>query len=285
MRVLKRTRAGRGRRHRVPVRRPERRARDRAPERDEQALRGRLPWPLSFSYGRALQAPSLKAWKGSAANVAAGAGGAAAPLAHEQPRLRRALQRRARAAGARGVSPLDRKTQSAKPNGNRILDASPCGFATLRRPRSTADRPPVSIITGYLGSGKTTLLNRLLRDPGMARAAVIINEFGEIGLDHLLVATPNENTVLLAQRLPVLHDARRSRRRRSPTSIAKRARRRDAAVRPRADRDHRARRSGAGAADARHRRDDRAASPAGQRGHAGGRRCTASASSTTARSR
>lgn len=61
-----------------------------------------------------------------------------------------------------------------------------------------ADRPPVSIITGYLGSGKTTLLNCLLQDPGMARAAVIINEFGEIGLDHLLVATPNENTVLLA---------------------------------------------------------------------------------------
>lgn len=60
------------------------------------------------------------------------------------------------------------------------------------------DRPPVSIITGFLGSGKTTLLNRLLQDPGMARAAVIINEFGEIGLDHLLVATPNENTVLLA---------------------------------------------------------------------------------------
>ena len=62
----------------------------------------------------------------------------------------------------------------------------------------TGERPPVSIITGYLGSGKTTLLNRLLRDPGMARAAVIINEFGETGLDHLLVATPSENTVLLA---------------------------------------------------------------------------------------
>jgi len=60
------------------------------------------------------------------------------------------------------------------------------------------ERPPVSIITGYLGSGKTTLLNRLLQDRGMARAAVIINEFGEIALDHLLVATPNENTVLLA---------------------------------------------------------------------------------------
>lgn len=59
-------------------------------------------------------------------------------------------------------------------------------------------RSSVSIITGYLGSGKTTLLNRLLQDPRMARAAVIINEFGEIALDHLLVATPSENTVLLA---------------------------------------------------------------------------------------
>jgi G3E family GTPase len=56
----------------------------------------------------------------------------------------------------------------------------------------------VSVITGYLGSGKTTLLNRLLRAPGMARAAVIINEFGETGLDHLLVTAPTENTVLLA---------------------------------------------------------------------------------------
>jgi G3E family GTPase len=61
-----------------------------------------------------------------------------------------------------------------------------------------AQRRPASIITGYLGSGKTTLLNHLLADPGMARAAVIINEFGEIGLDHLLVATPSENTVLLS---------------------------------------------------------------------------------------
>ena len=58
-------------------------------------------------------------------------------------------------------------------------------------------RTPVSIITGFLGSGKTTLLNHLLADPGMAGAAVIINEFGEIALDHLLIATPNENTVLL----------------------------------------------------------------------------------------
>ena len=70
----------------------------------------------------------------------------------------------------------------------------------MSRGHITADaatRPPVSIITGYLGAGKTTLLNRLLAHPGMAKAAVIINEFGEIGLDHLLVATPSENTVLL----------------------------------------------------------------------------------------
>ncbi len=61
-----------------------------------------------------------------------------------------------------------------------------------------AARVPVSLITGFLGSGKTTLLNRLLQDPALAGAVVIINEFGEIALDHLLVATPSENTVLLA---------------------------------------------------------------------------------------
>ncbi len=58
-------------------------------------------------------------------------------------------------------------------------------------------RIPVSIITGCLGSGKTTLLNRLLADRAMSDTAVIINEFGEIGLDHLLVTTPAETTVLL----------------------------------------------------------------------------------------
>lgn len=62
---------------------------------------------------------------------------------------------------------------------------------------SAAARTPVSIITGFLGSGKTTLLNHLLQDPAMAGAAVIINEFGAVSLDHLLIATPNENTVLL----------------------------------------------------------------------------------------
>jgi len=52
---------------------------------------------------------------------------------------------------------------------------------------------PVSVLTGFLGAGKTTLLNALLKDPALSNAAVIINEFGEIGLDHLLVETADSN--------------------------------------------------------------------------------------------
>ena len=57
---------------------------------------------------------------------------------------------------------------------------------------------PVSVLTGFLGAGKTTLLNKLLTDPAMARTAVIINEFGEIGLDHLLVETADDNIFEMA---------------------------------------------------------------------------------------
>jgi G3E family GTPase len=56
---------------------------------------------------------------------------------------------------------------------------------------------PVTVITGFLGSGKTTLLNHLLRDPGMADTAVVINEFGEVAIDHLLVESSIENTLVL----------------------------------------------------------------------------------------
>jgi G3E family GTPase len=61
-----------------------------------------------------------------------------------------------------------------------------------------AGRLPVTIVTGFLGSGKTTLIRHLLADPGMARAAVIVNEFGEVGIDHELVAASSERTTLLA---------------------------------------------------------------------------------------
>lgn len=54
---------------------------------------------------------------------------------------------------------------------------------------------PVTLMTGFLGSGKTTVLNHLVRQPELADALVIINEFGEIGLDHLLVAQSTENII------------------------------------------------------------------------------------------
>ncbi|HET7848753.1 MAG TPA: GTP-binding protein [Pseudolabrys sp.] len=65
------------------------------------------------------------------------------------------------------------------------------------RPRGPAIPTPLTVLTGFLGAGKTTLLNRLLKDPALADTAVIINEFGEIGLDHLLVEYVGDNMVLL----------------------------------------------------------------------------------------
>src|SRR3954451_18545103 len=56
---------------------------------------------------------------------------------------------------------------------------------------------PVNLITGFLGSGKTTLLQRLLGDPALADTAVLINEFGEVGLDHHLLERIDDTMVLL----------------------------------------------------------------------------------------
>lgn len=62
----------------------------------------------------------------------------------------------------------------------------------------TDDRIPVTVLTGFLGSGKTTLLNRLLARPALRDTAVIINEFGEVGLDHHLLEQSAEDMVLLS---------------------------------------------------------------------------------------
>ena len=61
----------------------------------------------------------------------------------------------------------------------------------------TDGRCPVILLTGFLGSGKTTLLNRLLRDPALSDSLVIVNEFGDIPLDHLLITHVDENIRLL----------------------------------------------------------------------------------------
>src|SRR6266850_825909 len=67
--------------------------------------------------------------------------------------------------------------------------------SSLFDPDRSAERLPVSLITGFLGSGKTTLLNRLVQCPELADSLVIINEFGEIALDQQVV---ERETVVLA---------------------------------------------------------------------------------------
>jgi G3E family GTPase len=63
---------------------------------------------------------------------------------------------------------------------------------------TTGELIPVALLTGFLGSGKTTLLNRLIDDPALKDALVLINEFGEIGLDHHLVQAVDAEMVVMA---------------------------------------------------------------------------------------
>src|SRR5436189_808925 len=58
--------------------------------------------------------------------------------------------------------------------------------------QSSSEKIPVTVLTGYLGAGKTTLLNRILSEPHGRRYAVIVNEFGEIGIDNELIVSADE---------------------------------------------------------------------------------------------
>ena len=65
----------------------------------------------------------------------------------------------------------------------------------MAEPKDT--RIPVTLLTGFLGSGKTTLLNHWVRQPELADCAILINEFGAIGIDHHLVKKIDEQVMLL----------------------------------------------------------------------------------------
>src|SRR5580700_3803321 len=73
-------------------------------------------------------------------------------------------------------------------------DASPFG---RRQRRARGARIPVTVVTGFLGAGKTTLIRELLTRPEGANTAVVVNEFGEVGIDHALLRSSSDAIVLL----------------------------------------------------------------------------------------
>ena len=66
----------------------------------------------------------------------------------------------------------------------------------ISNPFEATELTPVTLLTGFLGSGKTTVLNHLVRQPSLARTLVIINEFGDVGLDHLLMSRVADDTMI-----------------------------------------------------------------------------------------
>ena len=64
-------------------------------------------------------------------------------------------------------------------------------------PAEIKRRTPVALVTGFLGSGKTTFINAALRSPELAKTLVVVNEFGEVGLDHKLFASSSDSVVVL----------------------------------------------------------------------------------------
>src|SRR5262249_40756502 len=108
---------------------------------------------------------------------------------------RPAVSLRRDARGAHAARKLRRRPAAGDPgHGQSRVPAGPAAH------RAVTDRRvviPVCVLTGFLGSGKTTLLARLLKSDAFSRTAVIINEFGEVGLDHELIETSDESFVTL----------------------------------------------------------------------------------------
>src|SRR5829696_2159377 len=82
----------------------------------------------------------------------------------------------------------DGRTSGARPRANASAERQEIGMPE----QSSSEKIPVTVLTGYLGAGKTTLLNRILSEPHGKRYAVIVNEFGEIGIDNDLVVGADE---------------------------------------------------------------------------------------------
>src|SRR2546422_1052996 len=82
--------------------------------------------------------------------------------------------------------------QGHNPRHFRLGDRRPRPYVNAATERSMPDKVPVTVLTGYLGAGKTTLLNRILSEPHGQKYAVIVNEFGEIGIDNDLVVGADE---------------------------------------------------------------------------------------------
>src|SRR6266446_4574981 len=106
----------------------------------------------------------------------------------------------AKAVGPDQTRIKQRPTRHRRISLERMIHYIICGLSLVSShmsPNESSSLIPVTLLTGFLGSGKTTVLNHVLKQAEMAATAVIVNEFGEIGLDHLLVEQSSEDVVLL----------------------------------------------------------------------------------------
>jgi G3E family GTPase len=113
--------------------------------------------------------------------------------------LRRALGSASAGGRALRIVPSGNPTSPPTPREAQLSRSEPAESGhPAGPPRPIDEATPVSVVTGFLGSGKTTLIQKVLRDPRFARTAVIVNEFGEIGLDHDVLASSSDALIRLS---------------------------------------------------------------------------------------